>query len=103
MTGNQRGVTPSASADATGDVKAVIVKRNDTLWKLSQKYSPPGATAENFRAITSLNNISNPDHIEAGQRLLLPVEPKGGTDASTDGAPPALSKSNSSAGASPRR
>jgi general secretion pathway protein A len=90
----QRGLSPApdVSAEMNGKVKAVIVKRNDTLWKLSQQYSPPGATADNFYSITSLNNLPDPNHIEAGQRLLLPVEPKGGLGASPGGGPPAKKK-----------
>jgi general secretion pathway protein A len=121
MASGQDGAAPSVSGGARGDVKTVIVKPNDTLWKLSQKYSPASATADNFRAITSLNNLPDPNHIEAGQRLLLPVESKSGTegstggtspstskakdetDASPDDTPPVTNKPNSSAGASPWR
>jgi general secretion pathway protein A len=95
------GRAPSALAEAPSGVRAVIVKPNDTLWELSQKYSPPSSTADNFRKITSLNNLSNPNHIEAGQRLLLPVEPKGVSKASPGGAPSGRKKANSSAGARP--
>jgi LysM repeat protein len=91
-----------APAPAPQNVKTVIVKRNDTLWELSQKYAAPGASADHFHQITSLNNLADPNHIEAGQRLLLPVEPKDGANASTSGGVPTEDKNDSSAGANPR-
>jgi type II secretory pathway predicted ATPase ExeA/nucleoid-associated protein YgaU len=85
----RRGAAAGGPSGLPANVQSVLVKPNDTLWGLSQKYSSPSATADNFHSITSLNNLANPNHIEAGQRLLLPFQPASGANASTDSAPPA--------------
>jgi LysM repeat protein len=46
-----------------------VVQANDNLRKIAAKF---GVTVD---AIVELNHIKNPDHIEAGQVLLIPVAP----------------------------
>ncbi|TDT62339.1 DUF3794 and LysM peptidoglycan-binding domain-containing protein [Fonticella tunisiensis] len=43
-----------------------MVQPNDTLWKIAKKYC---TTVED---ILKLNDLENPDHIEAGMKLLIP-------------------------------
>jgi LysM repeat protein len=65
-------VSPSASASAgpsgpTPSPLSYVVKRGDRLQGIADQF---GVTVD---AIVALNNLDNPDHIEAGQVLLIPV------------------------------
>jgi LysM repeat protein len=65
-------VRPSASASAepsgpTPSPLSYVVRRGDRLQDIADQF---GVTVD---AIVELNNLDNPDHIEAGQVLLIPV------------------------------
>ena len=62
--------TPSTSVEPSGPTPSPIsyvVKRGDRLSDIANQF---GVTVD---AIVQLNNLDNPDHIEAGQVLLIPV------------------------------
>jgi LysM repeat protein len=64
--------SPSASASAapsgpTPSPISYVVKRGDRLSDIANQF---GVTVD---AIVQLNHLDNPDHIEAGQVLLIPV------------------------------
>lgn len=46
------------------------VVAGDTLWSISEKYYKTGY---NWVDVQKANNVTNPDHIEAGQSLTIPV------------------------------
>jgi type II secretory pathway predicted ATPase ExeA/LysM repeat protein len=88
---------PGISNTAAGNVRTIVVQPNDTLWGLSQKYlgNSPGG---DFGQISRMNNLTNPNHIEVGQRLVLPVPTK-----DIVGAPHGSGQANPSVGDQPRR
>ena len=45
------------------------VIKGDTLWAIAQKYYGNG---NKYKDIAKANNISNPDIIHVGQKLLIP-------------------------------
>jgi len=45
------------------------VVRGDTLWSIAKKFYNDGSR---YPEIAKANNISNPDLIHAGQKLLIP-------------------------------
>lgn len=45
------------------------VIKGDTLWGIAQKYYGDG---NKYKDIAKANNISNPDIIHAGQKLIIP-------------------------------
>jgi LysM repeat protein len=64
--------SPPASASAapsgpTPSPISYVVKRGDRLSDIANQF---GVTVD---AIVQLNNLDNPDHIEAGQVLLIPI------------------------------
>ena len=62
--------SPSTSAAPSGPTPSPIsyvVKRGDRLSDIANQF---GVTVD---AIVQLNNLDNPDHIEAGQVLLIPI------------------------------
>jgi general secretion pathway protein A len=71
-------------------LRTVVVKPNDTLWGLS--------AGRDFQQIAQLNKLANPNHIEVGQRLVVPASVNGPAGAQVQ-----AGKSNLNAGASPRR
>jgi LysM repeat protein len=63
------GASPSASTAPSPEATPIryVVKRGDTLSSIAAQF---GVTTQ---AIVDLNNLTNPDHIEVGQVLLIPV------------------------------
>jgi LysM repeat protein len=58
---------PSASSGPSPSPVSYVVKRGDRLGDIAAQF---GASVD---AIVELNHLDNPDHIEAGQVLLIPV------------------------------
>ncbi|MFZ5646210.1 MAG: L,D-transpeptidase family protein [Bacillota bacterium] len=63
--GDNPGFTPGKPSH-TGDGKKHVVKKGETLWKISQAYGVP------VDLIARVNNLSNPDILYVGQVLLIP-------------------------------
>lgn len=55
--------------ETTNSTRTHIVVRGDTLWGIAQKYYGNG---NRYKDIAKANNISNPDIIHVGQKLLIP-------------------------------
>ncbi len=83
--------------DAPGMV-TVVVKPQETLSQLSLQYLGQ-AEPKNFQQISDLNGLANPNHIEAGQRLILPLPHRtgNGTAANGDTTPAAAEQAPGSA------
>jgi LysM repeat protein len=59
--------SPVESAGPTSSPISYVVKRGDRLGNIADQF---GVTVD---AIVALNHLDNPNHIEAGQVLLIPV------------------------------
>lgn len=68
----QEAVNAPESAPDTGTDKytTYTVQRGDTLWKIAQRALGKG---NRYKEIASLNGISNPNRISAGQTLKIPT------------------------------
>lgn len=53
----------------TSSFQTYIVKKGDTMWGIAQKFYRDG---NKYKDIAKANNISNPDKIYVGQKLLIP-------------------------------
>lgn len=82
--------TPAANPSPSENLRTIVVKPNDTLWGLS--------AGRDFEQIAQLNKLANPNHIEVGQRLVVPAPARNAA-----GAQEQAGKSNPNAGAGPRR
>ncbi|MGV3488339.1 MAG: cell division suppressor protein YneA [Tuberibacillus sp.] len=58
--------------DTKGYVK-VTVHSGDTLWEIASKYKDKGDTSSFVKWVEEANRI-NPDHIKAGDRLVIPIK-----------------------------
>jgi general secretion pathway protein A len=87
---NAMPVSQAVNPPVSENMRTVVVKPNDTLWGLS--------AGKDFQEIAQLNKLANPNHIEVGQRLVVPVGTK-----DAPGAQRQAGKSNPNAGAGPRR
>ena len=50
-----------------------VVKKGDSLWSIAKRYLGSGFK---YKDIAKSNNISNPDDIEVGQKIILPDPPR---------------------------
>lgn len=53
----------------TSNARYVTVKKGDSLWSLAKKYYGKGS---DYTKIATANNISNPNAVQPGQKLLIP-------------------------------
>ncbi len=63
-------------------VRNIIIKRGDSLSRLSRKYAGKGSY---FPQILLFNKIANPDLIYAGKELMVPVTTGAGLNRTVDG------------------
>lgn len=61
------GSAAGAQAQQAGGVTVYVVQRGDTLFRIAQQY---GIT---FQEIARINGLSNPNSIDVGDRLLIPL------------------------------
>lgn len=62
-------LTPIGTDTPTSNARYYTVVKGDSLWKIAQKFYGNG---NRYPEIARANNISNPNIIHAGQRLLIP-------------------------------
>ena len=60
--------TPSTTREVKSPSNSYVVKQGDTLWLIAKKITGDGA---NYKAIAQKNNITNPDKIYVGQKLVI--------------------------------
>ena len=60
--------TPTTSREVKVSAKSYTVKAGDTLWLIAKKLTGDGS---NYKAIAKKNNITNPDKIYIGQKLVI--------------------------------
>lgn len=60
-----------AYGDREPSLKAVTVKRGDTLWNIAEKYNKNGDIRKYIYEIKKLNNL-NTSNIYAGDTIILP-------------------------------
>lgn len=70
----EQKLSPSVGKDTTN----YIVRPGDTLWLIAEKY---GVTV---RELMTINHILEPDHIEVGQKMLIPTMGGAATTAPPD-------------------
>ena len=60
--------TPTTTREVKSISNSYVVKQGDTLWLIAKKLTGDGG---NYKAIASKNNITNPDKIYVGQKLVI--------------------------------
>lgn len=60
--------TPNTQRDTKSLATHYTVQKGDTLWLIAKKVTGDGA---NYKAIAQKNNITNPDKIYVGQKLVI--------------------------------
>jgi len=60
--------TPTTSREVKASAKSYTVKSGDTLWLIAKKVTGEGS---NYKVIAQKNNITNPDKIYVGQKLVI--------------------------------
>jgi type II secretory pathway predicted ATPase ExeA len=75
----EKKMNPTSEEADTSGMMTVVVQPQQTISQLSLQYLGQ-AEPKVFKQISDLNGLTDPDHIEVGQRLLLPV-PRRGTNA----------------------
>lgn len=60
--------TPTTTREVKSSPDSYVVKQGDTLWLIAKKLTGDGS---NYQAIAIKNNISNPDKIYVGQKLVI--------------------------------
>ena len=60
--------TPSTTREVKSPPDSYVVKQGDTLWLIAKKLTGDGS---NYKAIAQKNNITNPDKLLIGQRLVI--------------------------------
>jgi nucleoid-associated protein YgaU len=83
------GAERAAGESADGAVLTVVVQPGQSISELCLRYLGQG-DVKTLKAISDLNKLANPNHIEVGQRLLLPrrnltVPPGTGQDSQSAG------------------
>jgi len=65
----EQGKVEFEKASSQGKAATHQVEKGESLWEISEKHYQSGY---NWVDIAKANNLSNPDHLEAGQELKLP-------------------------------
>lgn len=60
--------TPTTTREVKSTSNSYVVKQGDTLWLIAKKITGDGS---NYKAIAQKNNITNPDKIYVGQKLVI--------------------------------
>ena len=60
--------TPTTTREVKSSPDSYVVKQGDTLWLIAKKLTGDG---RNYKAIAAKNNITNPDKIYVGQKLVI--------------------------------
>lgn len=60
--------TPTTTREVKSSTTTYMVKQGDTLWLIAKKITGDGS---NYKAIATKNNITNPDKIYVGQKLVI--------------------------------
>lgn len=60
--------TPTTTREIKSPFNSYVVKQGDTLWLIAKKLTGDGS---NYKAIASKNNITNPDKVYVGQKLVI--------------------------------
>lgn len=60
--------TPITTREVKPPSNSYVVKQGDTLWLIAKKITGDGS---NYKAIAQKNNITNPDKIYVGQKLVI--------------------------------
>lgn len=63
-------------AATSGETVAYTVKRGDSLWRIAEKHLGSGTRFKEIAALNTYVLANNPDYLEAGLVLRLPVPPK---------------------------
>ncbi|HEY2792141.1 MAG TPA: LysM peptidoglycan-binding domain-containing protein [Micromonosporaceae bacterium] len=59
----------TAAASKKANARTYTVAKGDSLWKIAEKIYGSGT---DYKKIAKANHISNPDHIQPGQKLVIP-------------------------------
>lgn len=60
--------TPTTTREVKSPSNSYVVKQGDTLWLIAKKVTGDGS---NYKAIANKNNITNPDEVYVGQKLVI--------------------------------
>ena len=60
--------TPTTTREVKSPSNSYVIKQGDTLWLIAKKLTGDGS---NYKAIATKNNITNPDKIYVGQKLVI--------------------------------
>ena len=60
--------TPTTTREVKSPSNSYVIKQGDTLWLIAKKVTGDGS---NYKAIATKNNITNPDKIYVGQKLVI--------------------------------
>lgn len=60
--------TPPTNREVKSSASSYVVQQGDTLWLIAKKVTGEGS---NYKAIAQKNNITNPDKIYVGQKLVI--------------------------------
>ena len=60
--------TPTTTREVKSPPTSYVVKQGDTLWLIAKKMTGEGS---NYKTIAQKNNITNPDKLHIGQRLVI--------------------------------
>ena len=60
--------TPTTTREVKSPPDSYVVKQGDTLWLIAKKIIGDGS---NYKVIAQKNNITNPDKLSVGQRLVI--------------------------------
>ena len=60
--------TPPTTREVKSPTDSYVVKQGDTLWLIAKKLTSDGS---NYKAIAKKNDITDPDKLSVGQRLVI--------------------------------